>query len=149
MRDKLWTLVAGFSLLAPIILFRAPFASELPNAIYPLPALMVIPAFLGLRQAAPAVPVLLFFVWNPRLFRGDAAVPKRSYFLLFIATLLTPLWFIVGWKDGVAYQGVKYNWSVSAVNFVWLAALWIFFIRRRKMEPSFKANLLFHWMISA
>ena len=110
---------------------------------------MFIPALFGLRQAAVAVPVVLFLVWNPGLFQGDAAVPKRSYVLLIILTLLNVLWFVVGWKDGLAMQGEKYNYSVCGANIVWIAALWMLFARCRKTEPSFKSNLLFHWMLFA
>jgi hypothetical protein len=110
---------------------------------------MFIPALFGLRQAAVAVPMVLFFVWNPELFQGDAAVPRRSYVLLIAATLLSALWFVVGWKDGLAMQGPKYNYSVCAVNVVWIASLWLLFARSRRATPSFKMNLLFHWMLFA
>jgi len=30
------------------------------------------------------VPMLLFFAWNPQLFRGEARVPQRSYVLLLV-----------------------------------------------------------------
>src|SRR5580693_4124431 len=104
MKSNHWSLLAGLSLLVPV-LFWVLFAQELPSALYPFPALMFVPALFGLRQAAVAVPVVLFFVWNPGLFRGDASVPKRSHVLLLILTLLNVLWFVVGWKDGLAMQG--------------------------------------------
>jgi hypothetical protein len=148
MKSNHWTLLAGLSLLVPV-LFWVVFAQEGPSALYPFPALMFIPALFGLRQAAVAVPMVLFFVWSLGLFQGDADVPKRSYVLLLVATLLDALWFVVGWKDGLAMQGPKYNYSVCAVNIVWIAALWMLFVRSRKTEPSFKSNLLFHWMLFA
>jgi hypothetical protein len=146
-KSNLLTLLAGFSLLVPVLFWR--FSGEGPTMLYPFPALMFIPALLGLRQTAVAVPVVLFFVWNPELFQGDATVPKRSYVLLLAASLLSVLWFVVGWKDGLAIQGPKYNYSVCAVNLVWIASLWVLFARSRRAQPSFKRNLLFHWMLFA
>src|ERR1700682_5077242 len=109
-KSSLLTLLAGLSLLVPVLFWLV--SGEAPTMVYPFPALIFIPVFFGLRQAAVAVPVVLFFVWNPGLFRGDAAVPKRSYVLLIAGTLLTPLWFVVNWKNGLAIQGPKYNYSV-------------------------------------
>ena len=146
MKSNHWTLLAALSLLVPV-LFWWYFSRQAPSAVYPFPALMFIPALLGLRQLAVAVPVVLFFVWNPGLLTCSPKVPKRSYFLLLVATLLTAPWFAVGWKDGLAMQGAKYNYSVGGVNVVWIATLWIFLARCRKGEPSFKSNLLFHWML--
>ena len=146
MKSNHWTLLAGLSLLVPV-LFWVLFAQEEPSALYPFPALMFVPALFGLRQVAVAVPVVLFFVWNPGLFQGDAAVPRRSHVLLLILTLLNVLWFVVGWKDGLAMQGAKYNYSVCGVNILCVAALWTLFARSRKTEPSFKSNLLFHWIL--
>jgi hypothetical protein len=146
-KSYLLTLLAGLSLLVPVLFWR--FSGEGPTVLYPFPALMFIPALFGLRQTAVAVPVVRFFVWNQALFQGDAVVPKRSYVLLLIATLLNILWFVVGWKDGLAMQGAKYNYSVCAVNIAWIAALWMLFARCRKTEPLFESNLLFHWMLFA
>jgi hypothetical protein len=148
MKSNHWTILAGLSLLVPA-LFWMRFAAQGPSALYPFPACMFIPALFGLRQAAAAVPTVLYFVWNPRLFQGDAPVPKRSYVLLTVATLLSVLWFVVGWKDGIAMQGPKYNYSVCAVNVVWIASLWTLLASSRKGVPSFKTNLLFHWMLFA
>jgi hypothetical protein len=146
-KSHLLTLLAGLSLLVPVLFWL--FSGEGPTMFYPFPALVFIPALFGLRQTAVAVPVVLFFVWNPELFQGDATVPKRSHVLLIAATLLSVLWFVVGWKDGLAIQGPKYNYSVCAVNVVWIASLWLLFARSRRAEPSFKTNLLFHWMLFA
>jgi hypothetical protein len=148
MKSNHLTLLAGLSLLVPA-LFWVLFEQFQPSAFYPFPALMFIPALFGLRQASVAVPMALFFAWNAGLFHGDAAVPKRSYVLLIVATLLDALWFIAGWKDGLAMQGAKYNYSVCAVNIACIAALSMLFVRGRKTEPSFKSNLLFHWLLFA
>jgi len=93
--------------------------------------------------------MVVFFVWNPGLFNGDSIVPKRSYVLLIVTTVLNTLWFIGGWRDGVAVQGARYSYSVCAINVVWILLLWFMFIRNRKAEPSFKMNLLLHCFLFA
>jgi hypothetical protein len=72
---------------------------------------------------------------------------KRTYVLLAIATLLSPLWFVVGWRDGVIMQGLRYNFSVLGINIVWITVLWFMFISYKKIDSSFKVNLLLHWLL--
>src|SRR4029077_2235026 len=113
MKNKLLTIAAGLSLLIPVLFWL--FSKQGPSLLYPFPALMFIPSFL-LRRAGVLVPVLLFFAWNPGLFGGQAKVPRRSYFLLIAATVLSIVWFAVGWRDGLAVQGAKYNYVISGIN---------------------------------
>jgi hypothetical protein len=93
--------------------------------------------------------MVLFFVWNPGLFYGDKNIPKRSYVLLIVTTVLSLLWFVAGWKDGIAVQGARYNYSVSAINVVWIIGLWVMVGRNWKVESSFKSNVLIHWLLFA
>ena len=140
-------LLAGFSLLVPALFWR--YSGNGPTVLYPFPALVLVPALFGLRQAAVAVPMVSFFMWNPGLLHCDAVVPKRSYVLLVVATVINAFWFVVAWKDGLAIQGAKYNYSVCTINIVWIAVLWVMFVRSLKAQPSFKMNLLLHWMLFA
>ncbi len=112
--SKTLTLVAGLGLMLalPFIMFT----KNMPSELYPLPVIVAIPALLGLRCAAAAVLMLLFFLRNPALFRGEAKVSKRPYALLVAATLLSVPWFVMGWKYGLEFQGSKYNYSVLATN---------------------------------
>jgi hypothetical protein len=151
MKSDRLTLIAGLSLLLPAVirLLSALFSGQVETSIfYPLPGLVFWPAFL-LGPAAVAVPLVLFFVWNPGLFYGDTKIPKRSYVLLLATTVLSALWFAVCWKDGIIVQGPRYNYSVSAINVVWISVLWVIFGRNRKAESSFKVNLLVHWLLFA
>jgi hypothetical protein len=147
MKSSHLTILAGFSLLFPA-LFVYFKQTGFDNIFYPYPVLVFIPMFFGLRWASFAVPTMLFFAWNPGLFRGDAEVPRRSYVLLLIATVANVLWMIVNWKYGLAVQGAKYSYSVCLVNVAWAALLFVMFTRSQK-ERSFKTNLLLHWILFA
>lgn len=147
MRHDVLISVAGLSLLLPVPLML--FSKNMPSELYPLPVIVAMPALLGLRYMALAIPMLLFFVWNPRLFRGEAEVPKRSQILLATATLLSIPWFVVGWKYGLEFQGGRYTYSVLAINIASLSVLWATFARRHKVAPSFQASLLFQWLLFA
>ena len=144
MKSKLLTIAAGLSLLIPVLFWF--FSKEGPTLLYPFPALMFIPSFL-LHRAAVLVPVVLFFVWNPRLFGGEAKIPRRSHILLIAATVLSVLWFVVGWRDGLVVQGARYNYGISAINALWIVFLWLLFSWGRKAEPSFRTNLVLHWVL--
>lgn len=146
-RESWLTAVAGLSLMIPLPFML--FSKDMPSELYPLPVIVAIPALLGLGYAAAAGPMLFFFLWNPGLFRGEVKVPKRSHILLTIATLLTFMWFFIGWKYGLEFQGRRYNYSVLAINIAWLVGLWAISVRSRKVEPSFRASLLLHWMLFA
>ena len=104
MKSKLLTIAAGLSLLIPVLFWL--FSKQGPTLLYPFPALMFIPSFL-LRRAAVLVPVVLFFVWNPGLFGGEAQIPRRSYILLIAATTLSVIWSLL--VGGTAWQFRELN----------------------------------------
>ena len=119
----------------------------------PLPALTVLPAFFlsgwPLSLAAVTVPVLLFFAWNPGLFRSHAKIPKRSYILLLVATVLSVIWFVSGWNYGLKYQGARYTHMIFNLNVAWIGCLGVLFTRASRVGTSFKTNLFLHWMLFA
>jgi hypothetical protein len=147
MKSARITFAAGLCLLVPA--WIGLFSTGGPTVLSPLPALTALPAMFGLAFGAMAVPSLLFFAWNPGLFRGDAKVPKRSYWLLGTAIILSPIWFVIGWKWGLQYQGVRYTYVVCAGNIVWAVFLGVLFAGFRNREASFKTNLLLHWALFA
>jgi len=146
MKSKLSTVAAGLSLLIPVLFWS--FSKKGPTLLYPFPALVFLPSFL-LHRAAVLVPVALFFVWNPGSFGGEARIPRRSYILLIATTVVSVLWFAVGWRDGLAVQGAIYNYGISGINALWMLVLWLLFSWSRKAEPSFRTNLLLHWVMFA
>ena len=146
MNSKLLTIAAGLSLLIPVSFWL--LSKQGPTLFYPFPALMFIPSFF-LRRAAVLLPVVLFFVWNQGLFSGEAKIPRRSYILLIAATVLSVIWLAVGWRDGLAVQGAKYNYGISGINALLMVVLWLLFFWTRKGEPSFRTNLALHWVMFA
>src|SRR5271170_571726 len=148
---RLATFTGGLILLIPSGLGL--LLSRVPTIFCPFPALTVLPAFglssLDLWPVAVIVPTLLFFAWNTGLFRGEAKIPKRSLWLLVVAILLSVIWFGVGWKDGLQYQGTRYVYGVAFVNVAWVTLLSVTFARHAKYEFPFRANLVLHLVLFA
>jgi len=94
------------------------------------------------------LPSLLFFAWNPGLVRGQTRVPKRSYVLAIILTVLSVLYFIGGWRYGVKYEGIEYTQNVCFVNVFWVGVLAAEFVLAGA-RPSFQRNLTVHWLFFA
>jgi hypothetical protein len=143
------TTAAGLSLLIPASLGL--LVSNVPTILCPFPALTVLPAFLlseiHLWKAAVVVPTVFFFAWHPKLFQGSATIPKRTYFLLIVAALLSVVDFVTSWNWGLQFQGARHTHVVCAINAVWIASLIIAFARGRNVEPSFGLSLFLHWML--
>jgi len=148
MKSGLATVIVGLSLLIPACIGL--LITGAPTTLGPFPGMTVIPAlFLSSRVVGVAVPSVLFFIWNPGLFRGESKIPKRSHWLLAVATVLSVIWFVMGWKYGLQYQGAGYVYKVCVANVAWVAFLGGVFARYREGETSFKLNLALHWLLFA
>jgi hypothetical protein len=108
----------------------------------------MLPAFLIFKSAV-VLPTLLFFLWHPGLFRGEAKIPKRSYVFFLVATALNVVYFISSWKLGVQYQGIRYVQILCAINVAWAGFLGFAFARTWKGKNSFGFSLFLHWMLFA
>ena len=108
-----------------------------------------VPALVSSRAVAVAIPSLLFFAWNPGLFRGESKLPKRSYGLLVVATILSVVWFVLGWKNGLHYQGTGYVYKVCVATIAWIAFLGAVFAWYWKRGSSFRLTLALHWLLFA
>lgn len=144
----LLTVAAGLSLLIPAAVGF--LHSKVPTILYPFPALTVLPALalssLELWAVAALVPPLLFFAWNPGLLRGMGKIPKRSNWLLIAMIVFSAFWFIIGWHDGIHYQGATYVHAVAIVNVAWVALLAVAFTRYGRYE-SFVVGVALHWAL--
>ena len=152
MQASYQTLAVGFGLIA--LAWVGSFSSDVPTLICPMPIIVLIPSFFLLVFyhlsfcAGSVIPALLFFAWNPGLFRGKGRVPKRSWVLLIILNALTVAYFIANWRDGYPLLGRTYTVEVGAVNVLWLVVLWAI-LYRSSLLSSFKVNLFFHAVLFA
>jgi hypothetical protein len=89
------------------------------------------------------VPALLFFAWNPGLFRGTLQAPKRSSVLLTILTVLSAVYFPCSWEIWERVSGHKYTEIICSINVGWIVILWAVLLRALRLR-SFGSNLLFH-----
>lgn len=142
------TVAVGFGLV--LVAWIGCFSAGVPTLICPLPTVTILPAFFLASppsnlppKLAILVPALLFFAWNPGLFRGTLQVPKRSWVLLTILTALSAVYFPFSWRYGNEYQGHKYTDIICAINVGWIAVLWAVLLRASRLR-SFGSNLLFH-----
>jgi len=147
MKSGLITFISGCGLLIPASLGL--LIAGVPTIVAPFPAMTAIPALVSSRAVAVAVPSLLFFAWNPGLFRGESKLPKRSYGLLAVATILSVIWFVVGWTNGLHYQGAGYVYKVCIITAGWIAILSALFALNWKRESSFRLSLAQHWLLFA
>lgn len=146
------SLVAGFLLAVPAWLGL--FVSGVPTLISPFPIITSLPALLIAYRIHLSVhlvliiPVVLFFVWNPRLFSGECKAPMRTVILLGICTVLMFYWFFADWSFAVRYHGGPYVHGVLVINAVWLVILWVIWILGWP-NSSFYGNLFWHWALFA
>ena len=148
MKASYQTIAVAFGLV--LLAWIGCFSNGAPTLICPMPVVTILPA---LFLASPPshlpywlvvlVPALLFFAWNPGLFRGEYQMPRRSWVLLTILSALSVVYFMGSWRYGNQYQGREYTVAICAVNVVWLIILWAILYRSSRL-PSFTANLLFH-----
>ena len=148
MKPSLVTATSGLMLAVPASVGLLLSAS--PTVLDPYPAVTVLPALLvSSRILGILVPSLLFFLWSTRLFRGATILPKASYILLLTIALLNAIWFCVGWKEGLHYQGAAYVYKVCCINAVWFAGLAVMFFGYAKVKTSFSVNLALNWLLFA
>jgi hypothetical protein len=145
------TVLAGVLLLVPAAVGLLP--TGVPGILSPFPLLTVLPAFfladVHLFSAVVAVPMLLFFIWNPQLFRGEPKIPKRSNALLAGAGVLSVIYFVTSWEWGLHYQGAHFVIAVALLNVAWFAVLAFGFVWSWRRGSSFNTSLFWHWMLFA
>jgi len=149
-RTAVVVILAGLALMIPAALG---LRGNGPNTLSPLPALTtwsaLLLAYLHIWQVAMLFPTLCFFLWSPGLFHGETRTPKRSYVLLAALSISSVAWFVSGWQYGLDYQGARYTSIVAIINVVFVTFLIAAFFRNWSRGPSFKRNLILHWVLFA
>jgi len=152
MNPRVLIIVAGMSLV--LLAWVGLLSAGVPTLYCPMPTMTIVPAFALSSwslpvQAAVLVPVVLFFLWNPGLIvRQRANLPKRPIGLVGLLSVLAIVDFVFGWKYGSQYQGAHHTIAVGIINVLWLVVLWWAVVRAWR-QPSFRANLLTHWLLFA
>ena len=143
------TVLAALLLVVPATLGL--FLTGVPTIFCPLSTLTILPAFAlsGLAPVVVLIPTLLFFAWNPTLFRGVPTPPRRSYILFGVLAALSVVYFVLSWDNGVHYEGRAYTQSIIVVNAAWIALLTVLFVLSRTRKSSFVFNLTLHWLLFA
>ena len=151
MKASYQTVAVGFGLV--LLAWIGCFSNGVPWLICPMPAITILPAFFLASplfrlpyRLAVLVPALLFFAWNPGLFRGKRQIPRRSWVLLIILSALSVAYFTGSWRQGYQFQGREYTVVICAVNLVWLVILWAILYRVSGLS-SLSANLFFHALL--
>jgi hypothetical protein len=120
-----------------------------PTLRSPYPVLLVIPAFLGV----PVIVIAILFAsafaaWSNQLLRAEAAIPRRSIVLLFVAILLSGLVFISGWEYGLKYQGMNYLFPALAISALAVVILVVIASLNRR-RPMLATSAAFHFLLFA
>jgi hypothetical protein len=143
MKPNQVTLLTGIGLIVPAAAGMA----------FPLSAFVIIPAFFldswHLTFGTLMIPTILFFLWNPGLFKGSSVIPKRTYGLYVALVVLSAAWFVATWKDGFQFQGKQYTITIFALNLAGIAVLGTILWRYRRTNRSFTYNLATHWVLFA
>ena len=135
------TLAVGLVLAAAAV----PTVFGPPTVMTPYPVVVLVPLFV-IGYPAVLLPPLLFWSWAPQLLAGESRVPRRSLVLLSLLTVLTPIYFVEGWQDGLRYVGPLNLIGVALLNVAVLLLLWVR-LRRAMTQSSFQASLVFHGLL--
>src|SRR6266550_2755613 len=94
------------ALALPLLTWIGAFSTGVPTLHSPLPLLTVLPALVLSRWHLEYLPILvpsvLFFLWTPGVRKNSRPdIPKRTIVLLSLLTVLTVVYFVAGWRDGI------------------------------------------------
>jgi hypothetical protein len=134
----------------------------IPTVVSPLPVIIFLPTLYAVEQLrwtqpwwiVPPLLVGTFFLLNFYQLRVASLdfLPMRFSFLLAVATAFSTLWFVLGWEDAVQYEGPVYTRSLAAINVLFLAVLWGWWLalrRRPSRGGAFAFAALLHgWLFS-
>jgi hypothetical protein len=140
---------AGVALIAAqsLGLFGGGSPTLASPASFPLTALAVV----GLPQWLVAVLWGgAFLAWHPALLRGAAATPPRTLAVWLVTVILSGIYFAVGWRAGLRYEGLLFTCSTLVLDIV-AFALCTVLLWRARMRPAFREALslqasLFVWL---
>lgn len=92
----------------------------------------------------PAVVLFAFWFWCTPLRRGESAFPRRTLALALGAILLSTVYFVLSWSNGLEYQGLNILVTYIAISVATLGALWVGWSVARR-HSSWWGSLAAHW----
>jgi hypothetical protein len=146
------TLAVGLSLAIPAWLGLP--ERDVPTVLRPLPLPTLVAAFYFVDRgwslgSVTVLPSMLFFLWHARLFQGIDRVPKRTYVLWTVVTILSIAWFAIIWREALRFHSFQHLLSVGGINLTWAASVGALLARNWRGPSSFGSNLLLHWALFA
>jgi hypothetical protein len=141
------TILAGLMLSLVSAITSGLLGVDCPRIMAPCSILLILPLFLGVPLPILIfIPTILFWLWSPHLFQGEANLVKRTKILGYIVAILSAAMFIKSWSLGQRYQGLQFTASYAMLS-MGLAAVIITLAQRSKGIQSFKLNLVITWLI--
>jgi len=145
---SLSTLASWYAFLAGVPTVRSPFPFFV---IVPLVSASS-PGYEGFWWNVAPIPFGTFLLMNLYQLRETGSAPLRMRFsvLLVPATVLSFLYFALGWAYGVRFQGVSHTLAVGVINLLFLLVLWGWWLaierRTSKTAALGFATLLHCWL---
>jgi hypothetical protein len=95
-----------------------------------------------------AVPSLCFWAWSFQLFGGKAGVPKRTLVLHAVVAVLSVVWFVLGWRYGLQFEGTRFTLATAAISASFAVTI-SFLAWRNTRSPSYERSVAVHWLLFA
>jgi len=153
MNPRMATLIAGGFVGVVAAQSLGMFGGGAPTIASPAPMLLILPIFFGVPEIMTLGGfVALFWLWSAQLFQRTAEIPRRAGVLLAALTVLSAIYFALGWQFGVRHQGTTYTRVCLGLSLM-LSVICATTLLRAHRRPSFFAalsanTLLFSWLAS-
>lgn len=139
------TIGAGVSLL--FITWQAVRLS--PQIISPTPVWVVALLWLPLPKCLVlSLSCIAMWLWNPSIFLGSTRIPIRTWLLFGILSILSFVYYLKYKSYGQLHQGSGHVAALTVINLLLLLIL-LFTGVYGSRKPSYKKDLLFHWLLFA
>ncbi|HEV59191.1 MAG TPA: hypothetical protein ENN87_17110 [Phycisphaerales bacterium] len=151
----------AFLLSGAVLIWLVSYLSIAAAAPYvgaPFSMAVFAPVAIGLNNFGLSLPVAVmlgtalvpvaFLLWSGSLWRGEAAIPRRSSNLAIVIFALSVLWLMWVGQGGVQVQGLFHVIMVQGYN-VFIASLLLLLYRINRAGPGLRTSLAYHWLLFA
>jgi len=142
----MFTLLAGVSLAFLSAVSIGMFVGESPSLVAPSSMVIMIPAFLSWPwYVVFGLPVFTFWLWAYQLYFGVVAIPTRSLMLFVFEFLASMVWFILGWRNGIEFQGRSFTLGTLLLSLLVASTLSVVTVSAWR-RPTWAKSLASHWL---